>query len=150
MNLLCPFPVISQVPPTLAFNSSSPLRRNLRRLLNPYPLTPSFLLALCPSSASMLTHRCLYTSHAHPPLPVCIPCSPDGWFSFTEHVALVKPPCIIQSLHNSSLPSPWTESKVWAGQVHWRAHRSAHKTYSCFEADFYFPGISSTILKCSL
>lgn len=73
------------------------------------------------------------------------------WLHFMRRMYSWRPP-IIQNLHNSSLlfPQDWIES-THRREMNLEVHKSENVAmYICFKTAFYFPCISSNILKCSL
>ena len=127
----CPFPISSQ--------PLSPLPSSFPSELPPCaPVTffsASPLLFILPSATTL-----------NPPQPHC-----TRWLHFMQRRYSWRP-TIIQNLHNSSLlfPQDWIES-TRRREMNLEEHKSENVAmYISFKTAFYFPCISSNILKCSL
>lgn len=128
----CPIPVASQPPSPLPSSSPS-------ELLNPCVPVTLFSASPLPFILPSTTTLNPFQSHC------------TRWLHFMRRMYSWRPP-IIQNLHNSSLlfPQDWIES-TRRREMNLEVHKSENVAmYICFKTAFYFPCISSNILKCSL
>ena len=133
----------------ITFHSSLPFPHFLPAPVSSSLEFPLWASPLCSCHLLFSIPSAFHSAFCHHPQPTQPHCT--RWLHFMQRMYSWRPP-IIQNLHNSSLlfPQDWIES-TRRREMNLEEHKSENVAmYISFKTAFYFPCISSNILKCSL